>query len=124
MNSVINEFAQSQEQLWHLCTPGNLSGVLFVEKKDFEYGMNATALVLDAFVRFIGYKGNVPGLSLDAPENPLVKAADEQEALLSIYSPLDDTAMLKKRPADFENLRNSYKLRREPSSYKIVIDGI
>ena len=86
--------------------------------------MNATALVLDAFVRFIGYKGNVPGLSLDAPENPLVKAADEQEALLSIYSPLDDTAMLKKRPADFENLRNSYKLRREPSSYKIVIDGI
>lgn len=49
MNSVINEFAQSQEQLWHLCTPGNLSGVLFVEKKDFEYGMNATALVAFKF---------------------------------------------------------------------------
>ena len=85
--------------------------------------MNATALVLDAFVRFLGYKGDVPKFSLGAPEKSLVTANNEQEALLSIYSPLDDTAMLKRSPADFENLRNGYKLRREPSSYEIVITG-
>lgn len=83
--------------------------------------MNATKLVLDAFVRFVGYNGVVPELGLDVPECPVVKAASEQEALLAIYSPLDDTVMLKKAPADFENLRNGYKLRREPTAFKIEI---
>ena len=85
--------------------------------------MNATAMVLDAFVRFVEYKGTVRQLSLEAPESPFVRAVDEQEALLSIYSPLDDTAALKKAPMDFENLRNSYKLRREPGAYEFEITG-
>ncbi|MBQ5888799.1 MAG: 4-phosphoerythronate dehydrogenase [Bacteroidaceae bacterium] len=84
---------------------------------------NATSMVLDAFSRFIGYKGVIPELELKAPELPIVKAATEQEALLSIYSPLDDTVALRNSPSSFENLRNSYKLRREPSAYKIEIAG-
>ncbi len=49
MNRSIEDFAQTQEQFWHLCTPGDLSGVLFAEKKDFEYGMNAVALTACKF---------------------------------------------------------------------------
>ncbi len=83
--------------------------------------MNATSMVLDAFARFIGYEGVVPQLSLGAPERPVIKAVTEQDALLSIYSPLDDTVMLRNSPSSFENLRNGYELRREPSAYKIEI---
>ena len=85
--------------------------------------MNATSIVLDKFVHFINYKGAVPRLSLDAPERLLVEAMSEQEALLSIYMPLFDTAVLKRMPEDFEKLRNNYKLRREPSAYIIKLSG-
>ena len=83
--------------------------------------MNATSIVLEKFMRYMGLECNVPRLRLDAPPQPLVKAATEQEALLSIYSPLDDTKVLKNAPGDFENLRNNYILRREPLAYKIEI---
>lgn len=83
--------------------------------------MNATQIVLDAFARFIGYAATLPTLRLPQPGEPLVQALSEQDALLSIYSPLDDTALLRRNPADFEALRNNYPLRREPTAYEIVI---
>ena len=83
--------------------------------------MNATAIVLDEFARNINYVGELPVLRLDAPREPVVRAASEQDAMLAIYSPLDDTAMLKRAPGDFESLRNNYCLRREPSAYEIDI---
>ena len=85
--------------------------------------MNATTIVLREFVRYTGYAGEVPQLRLAAPENPTVRAVSESEALLSIYSPLEDTAALKKAPWDFESLRNNYRLRREPVAYSIEIGG-
>ena len=83
--------------------------------------MNATRIVLDAFFEFLGNKENIGLDSLPEPENNLVVADDEREALLSIYSPLTDTVVLKKNPDAFECLRNNYKLRREPAAYKIVL---
>ena len=85
--------------------------------------LNATAIVLREFVRYMNYDGKVPCLGLAAPEVPLVKAASERDALLSIYSPLEDTRVLKASPADFESLRNNYRLRREPSAYRIELAG-
>lgn len=85
--------------------------------------MNATTMVLDAFVRFVCYKGVVPHLSLEAPGEPMVTATTEQEALLSIYSPVEDTVALRNSPSAFENLRNGYKLRREPTAYNIELTG-
>lgn len=85
--------------------------------------LNATSIVLERFARHINYSGEIPLLQLEAPGCPLVEACCEQEALLAIYSPLGDTERLKAAPGDFENLRNNYKLRREPSAYKIVIKG-
>lgn len=82
--------------------------------------MNATRIVLDAFLGFIGYDGTIDIEPLPMPENEIV-ASDEREAFLSVYSPLTDTRMLKEKPCDFENLRNNYKLRREPSVYKFVL---
>jgi REP element-mobilizing transposase RayT len=32
-------------KFWHLCTPGQLSGEIFRERKDFVYGMNLVALL-------------------------------------------------------------------------------
>lgn len=34
----------AESQLWHLCTPGNFTGILFKSKNDFIYGMNMVAL--------------------------------------------------------------------------------
>ena len=83
--------------------------------------MNATAIVLREFARFMNYVGEVPALRLAAPKMPLVRAMSERDALLSIYSPLEDTRVLKASPADFESLRNDYRLRREPSAYRVEI---
>ena len=83
--------------------------------------LNATKIVVEAFAEFVGYSGTVCLASLPEPENKTIVASDEREALLSIYSPLEDTAMLRRNPADFEGLRNSYKLRREPSMFEIVL---
>lgn len=83
--------------------------------------MNASRMVLDAFVRFIGYEGAVPDLSLPAPANAVVEACDERECLLGIYSPNADSLALKENPGCFEKLRNEYHLRREPSSYRLKL---
>lgn len=83
--------------------------------------INATRIVLEAFLRFIDYKGAMPELALSAPANEVVKASSLRGALLGIYSPLGDTLALKNNPGDFEKLRNEYRLRREPSAYSIVI---
>ena len=39
---LIYDFEQ-QGPFWHLCTPGDLGGLLFREAKDFVYGMNLVA---------------------------------------------------------------------------------
>lgn len=83
--------------------------------------INATRIVLETFLEFIGQEKGGVTLSLPAPDNNVVDAPTEREALLSIYSPKDDTMALKHNPEDFEGLRNNYKLRREPFSYKIVL---
>ena len=83
--------------------------------------INATNIVLREFMRHIGDEGEAPLLQLAPPPHPHVKAAAVSEALLSIYSPLDDTAALKSAPGDFESLRNNYRLRREPSAFAIEI---
>lgn len=83
--------------------------------------INATCQVLEAFARFSGYGLELPIARLSTPLNPIVKAASEAEALLTIYNPLDDTVALKQAPEMFEALRNNYNLRREPSAYKILI---
>lgn len=82
--------------------------------------MNATRMVLDAFLDFVEYTDTVEVESLPIPKNEIF-ASNEREAFLSIYSPLVDTRMLKEVPGDFESLRNNYMLRREPSAYKIVL---
>lgn len=83
--------------------------------------MNATRIVLAAFLNFLGCADDVYIEPLPVPKNDVVIASCEREAFLSLYSPLADTAMLKNNPNDFESLRNNYKLRREPSAYKIVL---
>lgn len=83
--------------------------------------MNASRMMLEAFARFIGYKGVLPSISLPVPVNHEVTAGSECEALLGIYSPKNDSAALKSEPSAFERLRNEYDLRREPSSYNVVI---
>lgn len=84
--------------------------------------INATSIVLGEFARYVNYAGTLPVLRLDAPEQPVVRSSTEAEACLAIYSPLGDTALLKNAPADFESLRNNYRLRREPSAYTIEME--
>lgn len=83
--------------------------------------MNASRMMLDAFVRFSGYEGLVPELMLQAPVVSDIVAPDECAAYLEIYDPSVDSVALKSRPYDFELLRNEYNLRREPEAYRINI---
>lgn len=83
--------------------------------------LNATRMVLEAFLEFVGYEGDFPLPTLTAPENGEIVASSERDALLEIYSPFADTDNLKRNPGCFEHLRNNYALRRECSAYKIVL---
>lgn len=82
--------------------------------------MNATAIVLNEFARYVGYDAKMPLLELEKPEPMAVDGDEEQNVLLAIYSPLSDSEMLKSAPETFESLRNNYKLRREPGAYGFV----
>lgn len=83
--------------------------------------LNATRIVLERFLDFIGYSGERPSLALPKIEQPVL-AKSLPDALLKIYSPLNDSSRLKNCPGDFESLRNNYDLRREPGAYSIVIE--
>lgn len=43
VEEILNYEFESHGPFWHLCTPGDLSGLLFRETKDFVYGMNLVA---------------------------------------------------------------------------------
>lgn len=83
--------------------------------------MNASRMMLEAFAKFTKYVGELPTMVLPAPEDAVVNAESESDALLQIYSPLNDSCMLKNNPSAFEAFRNNYRLRREPSAYHIII---
>ena len=82
---------------------------------------NATRIVLERFADFTDYSEPLPIEPLPSPENPLIEEKSMGKALLSIYNPDDDTAKLKQSPELFEELRNNYCFRREPSAYQISI---
>ncbi len=42
--SVCEQVFSENGPFWHLCTPGDLSGILFKEKEDYVFGMNAVAV--------------------------------------------------------------------------------
>lgn len=85
--------------------------------------LNASRAMVDALVRFTGYKGEIPSMRLPSPDVHIVNATSKAEAALTIYSPLDDTARLKSSPDMFEYLRNNYALRHEPSEFDIFVNG-
>lgn len=83
--------------------------------------LNASRMMLESFVEFFSCGNNVPTIALPALSDSLIVAKSLSDALLSIYSPLSDTAVLKDSPSTFEKQRNNYKLRREPSAFRIEL---
>lgn len=83
--------------------------------------MNATRMVLEAFAAFSGYKAALPLPTMQPPEPHTVAGASLSDILTRIYSPTDDSLALKDRPEAFEDLRNNYRLRREPTSYRLLL---
>lgn len=80
---------------------------------------NASRMALQAFCRFFELPTNFC-IEAPQPENPVVKASSEAEALLSIYNPIADSERLKARPDTFEALRSNYHYRREAGAYTIL----
>ena len=83
--------------------------------------MNATRIVLEAFARFSGFSGELPLPVLESPNPDTVVAQSYADAVLTIYDPRTDSAALKENHENFEDLRNNYSLRRETTSYKLLL---
>ncbi len=80
---------------------------------------NATRIVLQRFAEHSGYSGEIPLTPLPSPAELMIEENDIASKLLAIYNPDNDSKALKKAPHLFEELRNNYKFRREPSAYGI-----
>ncbi len=85
--------------------------------------LNASRMVLEAFADFCKNTSLLPITALPTPQHPLIVAESILDGHLKIYSPLDDTTLLKSSPDSFEDLRNNYILRREPSAYQFIINN-
>ena len=48
MGDIVDVLAQ-EKKLWHLCTPGELSGAIFRKNTDYVFGMNMVALLAAVF---------------------------------------------------------------------------
>lgn len=83
--------------------------------------LNATNIVLRKFAKRFGCERVVPSLYLPSPLPSLVEAPSFAAACLKIYNPFADSLALKTAPQNFEDLRNNYNLRREPSAFEIKI---
>lgn len=44
---------QENGPFWHLCTPGDLLGIIFRDRDDYVLGMNAVALCTAEFEEFV-----------------------------------------------------------------------
>lgn len=83
--------------------------------------LNATNIVLRRFAEYFGCEQALPSLTLPAPCPSQVVAPSCAAACLKIYNPHVDSLALKAAPQNFEDLRNNYNLRREPSAFDIKI---
>ena len=86
---------------------------------------NATRMSLDAICKFFHIEGKYE-INAPAPTSPIIHAQSQEEALLQIYNPVEDSArqlqmynphldceVLRAHPETFEQLRSEYHLRRE-----------
>jgi len=71
----------------------------------------ATRMILEAVERFYGFSG-IDYTGLAERYTPLSGITAEE--IMASYNPLDDTAMLRSAPSDFERMRDSYIYRSEP----------
>ena len=83
--------------------------------------LNATNIVLRRFAEYFGCEQALPSLALPVPCPSQVVAPSFAAACLTIYNPHADSLALKTAPQNFEDLRNNYNLRREPSAFDIKI---
>lgn len=74
--------------------------------------IRATAMAVDAVASFFG----IAPAPIGAPVPPDAPATVTPRQILDTYSPAADTAALRARPDAFEELRNHYALREEPTA--------
>lgn len=82
---------------------------------------NATRMSLDSLCRFFNLKADYE-IHPPIPQEKVIRANSEAEALLQIYNPLVDSERLKKAPNLFEQLRGNYPLRREAQAYQFSLE--
>jgi erythronate-4-phosphate dehydrogenase len=81
---------------------------------------NATRMSLQSLCRYFGIEKTFD-IQPPAPASNRIEATSCSEALLKIYDPRHDSALLKAHPEKFEYYRGNYPLRRQPEAYHIII---
>lgn len=77
---------------------------------------NATRMSLDAICKFFHIEGKYE-INAPAPTSPIIHAQSQEEALLQIYNPVEDSDRLKAQPELFEELRETirYEEKKKPT---------
>lgn len=93
---------------------------------------NGTAMVANALCKYFNLSpGNWYPENVPVPPNPVInidcngKTEEEiiREAVIHTYNIKEDNYMLRRSPLEFEKQRGDYPLRREFSSYSVVLNG-
>ena len=79
---------------------------------------NATRMSLDAICKFFQIDGDYE-IKAPAPACSVIHAKSNEDAILQMYNPVEDSNRLKSQPELFETLRGDYPLRREEKAYLI-----
>lgn len=82
---------------------------------------NASRMSVENICRFFGIDNHCH-IEAPAPSEPVIHAANMDDALLQIYNPMDDCIMLRNAPETFEALRGNYRVRREKEAFEVIID--
>jgi erythronate-4-phosphate dehydrogenase len=93
---------------------------------------NGTAMVANALSKYFNLSpGNWYPENVPVPPNPVInidckgKSEEEiiREAVINTYNIKEDNYRLRRSPLEFEKQRGDYPLRREFSSYSVVLNG-
>ena len=79
-----------------------------------------TSMIIESLLRYYNLPLKVwKSFEIPAPEEELIEAGSVEDAIVNTYNVEEDSVLLKSNPGSFEELRGTYRIRREFEAYKV-----